>query len=358
MLSERQQDGHLIFYPAAAPVGRLKRLLHINGMQSPYANQLRDLEALVWLTVDQPFDVIGIHNSTEGFQADIVESFLGKAELYRFWPEHQTRESQARLQGYAGLLQTLSTQELPPEGDILQILQDLQGVQRPPGTPLGGQMMFDLDLLRRLPFIQKMTWSEFEAYFYGSYPPGAPRATLRLAYEMIKGVQAGCEVFLVAHSQGMIIAAIALHIVQQFFGDYQKWFEQIRLIGYGPAILFEDLPVHFRSQTIMIQHRQDLVAESLSNIRNVNAWSNLQTHLRKVLEQAEGLFQLANRDSHHSATLYLGLQEIESSQRSARLLALLLGEDWPTSPVIQSLRGSRIILEESPAGALSQPGIT
>jgi len=352
MLSEQQQDGHLVFYPAATPVGRAKRLLHINGVTSSYEKQLRDLEALVWLTVDHPFDIIGIHNSTEGFQADIVESFLGKAELYRFWPQHQTPESQVRLQGYAELLKLLSTQELPPDADVLQALQ-AQGGQGTRAGILGSQVFFDLEFLHRLPFMQKMAWSEFESYLYGPYPPGAPRSTLRLAYEIIKGVQAGCEVFLVAHSQGTIIAAFALHIVQQLFGSYQKWAEQIRLIGYGPVILFEDLPIHFRSQTVMIQHRQDLVAESFSNIRNVNLWNNLQNHLRKALEQAEGLFQLVNRDSHHSATLYLGLQDLESSQRCARLLGLLLGEDWSSSPLIQSLRGSRIIIEEAPMGALA-----
>lgn len=354
MLSEQQQDGHLVFYSAATPVGRAKRLLHVNGVTSPHQNQLRDLEALVWLTVDHPFDVLGIHNSTEGFQADIVESLLGKAELYRFWPAHQTLESQARLQGYAGLLKLLSTQELPPDADVLQILQAQEGQGR--AGILGSQVFFDLEFLRRLPFVQKMAWSEFESYLYGPYPPGAPRSTLRLAYEIIKGVQAGCEVFLVAHSQGTIIAAMALHIVQQLFGSYQKWAEQIRLIGYGPVILFEDLPENFRSRTIMIQHRQDLVAESFSNIRNVNLWNNLQIHLRKVLEQAEGLFQLVNRDSHHSATLYLGLQDLESSQRSARLLGLLLAEDWSNSLLIQSLRGSRIIIEEAPTGALTRDG--
>lgn len=354
MPSEQQQDGHLVLYPAAAPIGRGKRLLHVNGVTSSYEKQLRDLEALVWLTIDHPLDVLGIHNSSEGFQADVVESFLGKAELYRFWPEHQNPESQARLQGYAGLLQVLSQQALAPDADVLQIIQTAQGIASPRSGLLGGQFFLDLDLVRQLPFVQKMAWSEFESFLYGPYPPGAPRSTLRLAYEIVKGVQTGCEVFLVVHSQGTIIAAMALHIVQQWFGNHQKWAEQIRLIGYGPVILFEDLPANFRPQTILIQHRQDLVAESFSNVRNVNLWNNLQTHLRKVLEQAEGLVQLVNRDSHHSATLYLGLQEIESSQRSGHLLALLLGEDWSTSPLIQSLGGSRVILEETAAGSLTQ----
>lgn len=349
MLSEPQQDGHLIHYPAAYPAGRKKRLLHVNGVTSPYENQLRDIETLVWLTLSHPFDVIGIHNSTAGFQADIVESLLGKAELYRFWPEHQVREGQARLQGYADLLTKISTQDLAADVDILQVLQDLRGSQVAQPEKISSKFIFDLELVRRLPFIQKMGWSEFESYLYGAYPAGAPRPTLRLAYEIIQALKAGCEVFVVAHSQGTIIAAIALQILQEFFGAYQKWTEQIRFIGYGPAIMFEDLPLNLRSQTIMVQHRQDLVAESFSNVRNVNVWNNIQTHLKKALEQAEGLFRLVNTDSHHSASLYLGLQSIASSQRSAKLLSLLLTEDWHTSPVIEALRASRIIIEEPAA---------
>lgn len=340
-MNEQQQDGHLIHYPAALPLGRPKLLIHVNGVTSSCSQQLRDLEALVWLTLDHPFDVIGVHNSTEGFQGDMLESLLGKAELFRFWPENYTAQSQNRLQGYARLLFQLSSQELAPNVDILNVLEAGGGANR--RDPL----LFDLGLIRRLSFVQQMGWGEFESYFYGVYPAGAPRPTLRLAYELVRGIRAGAEIFVVAHSQGMIIAAIAFHILQQFFGEYDKWVEKIRLIGYGPVIMFEDLPLPLRSQTVMIQHRHDLVADALSNIRNVSAWSNLQTQMKNLLERAEGLVRLINTDSHHSASLYLGLQGGDSSQRSAKLLNLLLSQAWEESPAIAALRGSRIILEES-----------
>ncbi len=339
MLTEQQQDGHLMFYPAALPAGRPKLLLHINGVTSPSANQQRDLEALVWLTLEQPFDLIGIHNSTNGFQPDLLESLMGKAELFRFWPEHQTAESQARLQNYADLLTRLCQLDLAPEADVLTAVADLAQ----PNLPV------DPELIRRLPFIQKMGWSEFEAYFYGSYPAGAPRPTLRLAYEMIKGIRAGAEIFVVAHSQGTIIAAIALHILQQFFGDYDHWSQQIRLIGYGPVILFADLPVVMRSQTVLIQHRQDVVAESLSNLRNVGLWNNLQAQLKNLLDNSSQLLGSINNDSYHSASLYLGLLTTPASDRSAKLISLLLTQNWQTSPLIQALPPSRIILEETAA---------
>jgi hypothetical protein len=357
MLSEQQQDGHLVYYPAAHPLGREKLLIHLNGVASPYAKQLRDLEALVWLTIDHPFDVMGIHNSTEGFQADILESLLGKAELFRFWPEHQTPESQTRLQGYANLLSTLSREELATDVDILQEIQRLQNAQGNSFASNSGKLLFDLELIRKLPFVQKMSWGEFESYFYGAYPAGAPRPTLRLAYEILKGIKAGAEIFVVAHSQGMIIAALAFHILQQFFGSYSKWSEAIRFIGYGPVIMFEDLPPNLRSQTVMIQHRQDLVAEALSNIRNVNYWSNLQTQIKNVLERADSLFRLINTDSHHSASLYLGITGEQAGDRSAQLISLLLSENWQTSPIVQALRSSRIIIEASAAETLSSTAI-
>lgn len=345
MVSEQQLDGQVIYYPAAHPIGREKRLIHVNGVTSSYANQLRDLEALVWLTIDYPFDVIGIHNSTEGFRTDLLESLLGKAELFQFWPQQQNTDSQVRLQEYAKMLTAISTYDLAADADILQEVQRTQGSQ---GSSRGtSKSFFDLELLRQLPFLQKMGWREFESYFYGAYPAGAPRATLRLAYELIRGIKAGSEIFVVAHSQGMIIAAIAFHILHQFFGDYDKWTEAVHLIGYGPVIMFEDLPPRLRWQTVMIQHRQDLVAESLSNVRNINLWSNIQTQLTNVLDRAEELARLVNTNSHHSASFYLGITGGKASERSAQLISLLLSEDWETSPTIQGLRASRIVIEDA-----------
>jgi len=348
MLSEQQQDGHLVYYAAAPPIGRAKLLLHVNGVSSSYETQLRDLEALVWLTLDHPFDVIGVHNSTAGFQADILESLLGKAELFRFWPTHRTAESQARLSSYAAMLSALSSQDLAVDIDILQVLKRLQ-----PQTANSTLPLLDLDLIRKLPSIQRMGWSELEAYLYGAYPAGAPRPTLRLAYEIIRGIRAGSEVFVVAHSQGMIITAIAFHILSQLFGDYDKWTETIRFIGYGPAVTFEDLPPKLGVQTVMIQHRQDLVAESFSNVRNINLWSNIQAQLKNALERAEELTRLVNTNSHHSASLYLGIKGGRPSDRSAQLIKLLLSENWD-SPTIQALRASRIIIEATDTEPLTQ----
>lgn len=348
MLSEQQQDGHLVHYPAAPPLGRAKLLIHVNGVSSAYETQLRDLEALVWLTVDHPFDVVGVHNSTAGFQADILESLLGKAELFRFWPEHRAAEDQARLSTYADMLSVLSSQDLATDIDILQEIQRLR-----PRTANSTLSLRDLELIRKLPFIQKMGWGELESYLYGDYPAGAPRPTLRLAYEIIRGIKAGSEIFVVAHSQGMIIAAIAFHILCQFFGNYDKWTETIRFIGYGPAVMFEDLPPKLGVQTVMIQHRQDLVAESFSNVRNINLWSNIQTQLKNALERAEELTRLVHTDSHHSASLYLGIKGGRPSDRSAQLIKLLLSENWH-SPTIQALRASRIIIEATYTEPLTQ----
>lgn len=352
MVSEQQLDGQVVYYPPAQPIGREKLLIHVNGVTSPYANQLRDLEALVWLTLDHPFDVIGIHNSTEGFKTDILESLLGKAELFQFWPEQQNADSRARLQGYADMLAAISSHDLAPDANILEETQRIQG--QTSRNPRSETSFFYLDLLRQLPFLQKMGWREFESYFYGAYPAGTPRTTLRLAYELIRAIRAGSDVFVVAHSQGMIVAAIAFHILHQFFGRYDKWAEAIHFIGYGPVIMFEDIPPNLRRQTVMIQHRQDLVAESLSNVRNIDLWSNIQTQLKNVLDRAEELTRLVNTDSHHSASFYLGIQNGQdinsrstSSDRSAQLIRLLLGEDWQTSPVIQALRASRIVIEDT-----------
>ncbi|HEY9845783.1 MAG TPA: hypothetical protein V6D03_06250 [Candidatus Caenarcaniphilales bacterium] len=350
MLSEQQQDGHLIYYPAANPIGRSKLLLHVNGVSSTYASQLRDIEALVWLTLNYSFDIVGIHNSTEGFRTDIIECLLGKAELFRFWSEHQTSESQERLRGYADILAVLTAHDLAPDTDIIQEVQRL----RPDVASHSKKPFFDLELIQQLPFLQKTSWSEFEFYFYGAYPAGAPKPTLRLAYEILRGIKAGCEVFVVAHSQGMIIAAIAFHILHTFFGSYGKWTEMIRFIGYGPAIMFEDLPPNLGAQTVMIQHRQDLVAESFSNIRNINLWSNVQTQFTNALARAEELARVINHNSHHSASFYLGIAGGESSDRSAQLISLLLGEDWKTSPAIQSLRASRIIIEVASTETLAR----
>jgi hypothetical protein len=347
MLTEAEQDGHLVFYPAALPQGRPKLLLHVNGVTTSHTNQVRDLEALVWLAVTQPLDVIGIHNSTEGFRADLLESLLAKGELFRFWPEQRTEEGDSRLQGYANLLQQLIGLELAPDEDILARLESLTPSLLPQiFTGKFSQRLFDLDVVRRLPLVQKMGWQDFENYFYGGYPAGSPRPTLRLAYEIVKGLRSGAEIFVVAHSQGMIIAALAFHILEKFFGDSQSWAKKLRFIGYGPVILFADLPLCMRSQTIMLQHRQDLVAESLSNLRNLGFWGNLQNQIKNVFENYDGLIRSLNNDSHHSASLYLGLLNLASGERSAKLIQLLLTQDWQQSPLIQPLRATRIIIEE------------
>ncbi|MGB7415999.1 MAG: hypothetical protein WA902_17480 [Thermosynechococcaceae cyanobacterium] len=344
MLTEQQQDGHLLYYGPAKPKGLPKRLIHLNGMASDTQKQLRDLEALVWMTVEHPVDILGVHNSTVSFQGDLLESTLGKAELVQFWADRQTPESQKRLQGYADALKALCDHDLPPDADILAAVQRLQRsltVVQDQEAPQG----FDLDLLRRLPFLQNMGWSDFESYLYGSYPAGAPRPTMRLAYEIIRAIRAGTEVVLVAHSQGTIVAALALHIVRQLSGG-TAWADMLRFVGFGPVILFDDLPSEMRSQTILIQHRQDLIAESFSNQRNIDLWRNVQNQAKNLLEQADRIFQMVSRDSHHSASLYLGMMGDPAGDRSAQLIKLLLTENWETHPFIQPLRASRIVLEE------------
>jgi hypothetical protein len=334
-VNEQDLDGHVIFYEAAPPLGRGKRILHVNGVASDVEKQRRDLEALVWLTLERPFDVVGIHNSTQGIQADLTESLLGKAELYRFWPEHKTASSQKRLLNYAEVLRSLCDQSLAPDADILTAAK----------VPSKGLPSLDMDLLRRLTSLQSLSWDDLETKLYGMYPAGAPRPTLRLAYEIVMALRAGAEVYMVAHSQGLIITALALHIVQQFFGAYSKWAQTLRIIGYGPAIMFEDLPAPARSQAILIQHRQDHVAESFSNLRNVNLWNNLQNQARNLIERADSLIQIIGVDSHHSASMYLGLTGDPAGDRSAKLIQQLLLGPWDDDPIIQSLRSTRIIIE-------------
>ena len=306
MLTEQQQDGHLLYYGPAKPKGLPRRLIHVNGMASNVKKQLRDLEALVWMTVEHPIDIFGVHNSTVSFQGDLLESTLGGADLVQHRVDRTTPESQKRLQGYAESLQALCDHELPPDADILAAVQRLQRSL----TVVAGQETsaspIDLDLMRRLPFLQNMDWSALESYLYGSYPAGAPRPTMRLAYEIIRAIRAGTEVLLVAHSQGTIITAVALHIVKQLSGG-EAWAKSLHFVGYGPVILFDDLPVEMRSQTILIQHRQDLIAESFSNQRSDDLWGNMQTQAKNLIEQADRLFQMVSRDSHHSASVYLGL---------------------------------------------------
>ncbi len=344
MLTEQQQDGHLLYYGPAKPKGLPRRLIHVNGMASDVKKQLRDIEALVWMTVEHSTDILGVHNSTVSFQGDLLECTLGRADLVQLGRGQQTPESYKRLQGYADSLRALCDHDLPPDADIVAAMQRLQrsltvqDQEQPQAT-------FDLELLRRLPFVQNMGWSDLESYLYGSYPAGAPRPTMRLAYEIVRAIRAGAEVLLVAHSQGTIITALALHIVQQLSGG-EAWADSLHFVGYGPVILFEDLPMAMRSQTIMIQHRQDLIAESFSNQRNLDLWSNMQNQAKNLLEQADRIFQMVSRDSHHSASVYLGLAGNVAGDRSAQLIKLLLTENWDTHPFIQALRSSRIVLEE------------
>lgn len=345
-MQEQDWDGRLVIYPASPPMGKQKKILHVNGVASDLTKQQRDLEALVWLTLDQPLDILGIHNSTQGVQSDMLESLLGKAELYRFWPEHQTAASRKRLQGYAQLLQYLQDTPLGAEADILEALQHK-------GIPTNPTWMRELTFIEprlieqfsKLPLMGN--WDNLETYLYGAYPVGGPRAILRLAYEIISSIRAGIEIFVVAHSQGLIIAALAFHIVQAFFGDYQHWSTQIHLVGYGPAIMIEDLPIAVRSQSILLQHRQDLVAESFSNLRNINLWNNVQTQTRNLMERAESLIQIIGQDTHHSASFYLGLMGDTASDRAAKLLQQILIQDW-SNPLLQSLKGCRLILEDLP----------
>lgn len=336
-------DGYLLECTQAPAIGRRRLLLHINGVTSDQNRQYRDLKQLAHLTQANPLDIFGIHNQTHGFEADLLESLLGKAELYRYWPGQITPEAQQRLQAYGQLLNGLCLQDLAPDADMVGIAKILL-----PGKlalPLSEQNLSSLRAVLQLPFIQKMGWLEFANYIYGTFPPGAPRPTLRLAYEILRGIQAGAEIFIVAHSQGLIITALACWIVQQVLSDAVKWAEMVRIIGYGPVILWADLPAVLHQQTVLIQHRQDLVAESLSNMRQMGVWNNVQAQLQNLLSNTDGLFQAMAQDSHHAASNYLGLQDHPTSQRSGQLIQLLLTDNWLTSPWIQGLRSNRIILE-------------
>ncbi len=353
MLNEQQQDGHLLVYPPAQPIGRAKRLLHVNGVTSSVERQLQDLETLVWMTLDRPLDISGIHNSTSGYRGDLLESMMGKAELASFWPERLSREADQRLQKYADMLKLLCDGRspdgdhcsLPPNTDILAELQQQREELAITLGKSAQKLPFDLDIVRRLPFLQNMAWDEFEAYLYGSYPAGAPRPTLRLAYEVVQGIRAGAEVFILAHSQGSIIAALALHILQRFFAPYTKWIAALHCIFYGPAVMADDLPAIVRPQTILMHHRQDLVAEAFSNLRHVDLSTNLQNQVKFLMERADAIFELGQDDSCHSARHYLGQLDTPDSKQAAQLLQRLLIEDWRTNTVLQALGSTRIILE-------------
>ncbi len=336
-------DGYLLSCPQAPAVGRRRLLLHVNGMSSGLDKQNRDLNQLAQLTQANPLDIYGIHNQTHGFEADLLESLLGKAELYRYWPGQNTATSQQRLQAYGQLLNFLCIQDLAPDADIVAIAKtQLPGKL---ALPLSDDNLDSLRAVLKLPFIEKMAWGEFTNYIYGSLPPGAPRPTLRLAYEILRGIQAGSEIFIVAHSQGLIISALACRIVEQVLSGATKWAEMVRIIGYGPVILWADLPEVLHPQTVLIQNRQDVVAESLSNMRQMGVWNNVQAQLQNILSNSDGLFKAMESDSHHTASNYLGLQDTPSSHRSSQLIQLLLTENWQTSPWIQALRSNRMILE-------------
>lgn len=356
MLNEQQQDGHLLVYPPSKPIGRAKRLLHVNGITSSTEKQLQDLETLVWMTLDRPLDITGIHNSTSGYRGDLLESMMGKAELASFWPERLSKGTDLRLQKYADMLKLLcdgrgpdgNHRPLPPDADILSELQQQREELALTLGESAQKLPFDLGIVRRLPFLQNMAWDDFEAYLYGSYPAGAPRPTLRLAYEVVQGIRAGAKVFILAHSQGSIIAALALHILQRFFAPYTKWIAALHCIFYGPAVMADDLPAIVRPQTILIQHRQDLVAEAFSNLRHVDISTNLQNQVKFLMERADAIFELGQNDSCHSASHYLGQLETPDSNQAAQLLKCLLIEDWQTNAMLQTLGSTRIILESKP----------
>ncbi|BAY52802.1 hypothetical protein NIES2134_121180 [Thermostichus vulcanus NIES-2134] len=104
--------------PLSAPVRR--RLLHVNGIGSDAAKQLRDLNRLAELTATYPLEIRGIHNQTHGFQADLLESFLAKAELYHFWSQTAAPDaSKDRRHEYAKLLGPLVSKDLADDADIL-----------------------------------------------------------------------------------------------------------------------------------------------------------------------------------------------------------------------------------------------
>ncbi|WP_448514256.1 hypothetical protein [Parathermosynechococcus lividus] len=335
-------DGTILVPNPLPPFAARRRLLHVNGVSSDRAKQQRDLNRLAELTAAHPLEIRGIHNQTHGLQADLLESLLGKAELYHFWPTVENNDRTGdRRRAYAKLLEQLITKELGDDADMLAIAQPKEVQHRPltPETPAA------ISSLLALPFLQRLGWSDFAQYLYGVFPAGAPRPTLRLAYEIVKGLQAGAELYLVAHSQGLIITALACHIVRELLLPQTKWMETVHIIGYGPVILFADLPVALQARTIFLQHRQDVVAETLSNLRNLDVWTNLQTQFQKALHYADDLLQTVNTDSHHTASFYLGFSPEAASQRSAQLLQILLTQNWSATPSLAALCGSRLILE-------------
>ncbi|MBF2097903.1 MAG: hypothetical protein IGQ88_05940 [Gloeomargaritaceae cyanobacterium C42_A2020_066] len=344
MVSEQNRDGWLVQVPDGRPAHRGRLVLHVNGVASDWAKQLRDVCRLQEMATSQGFDVLGIHNSTENLQADLLECFLARSELWRYTSSQGNGQGQQRLQDYARLVQHLLEQELPPDQDILKAL--------PEAKPGIGSL--DLGLLNQLPFLGQLAGTELFTYLYGAYPAGAPRPTLRLAYEWARAIRAGYEVRLVAHSQGTLLVALAGHILDALFQGFPAWAERVYVLGYGPAVLIEELPPILRGHTLLVQDRQDPVAEAFSDVREGEFWTTLQTQLRRSVQQADTLAQLVNRDSHHSASYYLGLQATPASQRAGRLLQELLAQDWSTSPLIQALLGTRLILERpADPGALS-----
>ena len=54
-------DGQVLTYEKSPPQGRARKIIHVNGVMSPMAKQKRDLEALVWLTMEAPLDAIAVH---------------------------------------------------------------------------------------------------------------------------------------------------------------------------------------------------------------------------------------------------------------------------------------------------------
>ena len=344
MPSSSALDGTILTYDNSPVLGRAKKLIHVNGVMSPMEKQKRDLEALVWLTMDSPIDAIAVHNSTQSFQNDLMESLLGKAELYSTWSGKDPTATQKRFKSYADALRQIIEQKLPSDCDMLSAVK--QGNESALAMPqaIANRFGFDFSLLQRLPALKSMNIGELSSYLYGNFPAGAPRVTLRLAYEIIQGLNQGTEVFVIAHSQGTIISAIAFHIAAQFYHQAEDWNRSLRFIGYGPVISFEDLPPEIRSHSVLIQHREDLVAETFSNFRNVDLWSDVQAQLQKVLENVDKLTKIIQSDSHHSASHYLGLTSEGSSKQSAQIIQQLLTMSW-NAPIIQGISFSRLILE-------------
>jgi hypothetical protein len=333
------QDGAVLeLHPGAA---RSRLILHINGVTAGVDNQQRDLHALQRMAPTA--HIRGVHNASVDWQTDVLESILGRAELWQY--QQENGETQQRLAGYSQLLQQLlSYPELSPTADLRQYLP-----QAAPGTGL-----LDGELLRQLPFINQLTWQDWLKYLYGDYPAGASCATLRLAYELAQGIHAGVPVLVVAHSQGLIITALATHILGHFFGGYRRWQEQVFILGYGPVILLEELPAGLRGQTILIQDRHDLVAESFSNMRYTDFWNVLQNQFWRTIQRFNQLPQLARPDSQHSAGYYLGLLGTPASRRSGELIQYFVSQEWQGNPLFNYFRGIRFILEDLvPGGALA-----